>query len=179
MQLLLPDLAAAGDGLGYAQALLRPLGDIDSRLSELFGALVAPDDAAGPALDFLGDQVNEARGGLGDAEYRRIIAGRRVASSKTGGVTAPRVMAGWQALTGSSELRLTRLPPYGIHLTARVSVAPTGTWLVRAVSVVKALVSAKCAVNATVYTGDSAIFDSLSLGYDVGLYAWDLPILVP
>lgn len=164
---LVADVAA----IPYLTALVRPLGQIDDRVAALFSGLADLGDATGWVLDLAGDRVGEPRGGLSDNEYRRIIAGRRVAAVT--GCTAPTVYAGWVALTESGEARLEQPGANTVLLTARVPYAPTTTWLQRAGLVVRDLVMAGVDVEATVYSAGTAVYDAIP-GYDVGTYAWSL-----
>lgn len=171
---LLPDVAANRDGFGFARSLFRPLSTLDDAVAQLYAGMVEIGDASELGLTIAGDLVGEPPGGLTTEEYRRIIAGRRVAVY--GAVTAPRVLAGWRAVTGSTEVHLYTLEPATVLLTARVTFLPTSTYLVRAGSVVRDLVGAGYSVSASLYRNDTAIYDHPSLGYDVGTYAYDLVI---
>lgn len=175
VQLQLPDVAAEGDGAAFAAAIFRPLAEIDSRVAGLYAGLVAIGDATDGTLDLLGDRVGELRQGLSNGEYRRIIAGRRVA--RFGAITAARVLAGWRAVTGAADARIVQPGASSIHLFARVTATPSGTYLVRAARVVRDLCDGSADVNATIYKSSSSIYGDAGTGYGVGAYAWSLPTM--
>lgn len=173
----LPDVAAEGGGAAFAAAIFRPLAEIDSRVAGLYAGLVAIGDATGGTLDLLGDRLGEPRGGLSNGEYRRIIAGRRVARFVA--ITAPRVLAGWRAVTGAAGADAWIVQPgsSSIQLFARVTATPSGTYLVRAARVVRDLCDASADVSATIYKSSSSIYGDAGTGYGVGAYAWSLPTM--
>lgn len=177
IQSQLPDIAAEGEGLDFATELTRPLAVLDSRVAELYAGIVDLRDATDGTLDLLGDRVGEKRAGMTNAEYRRVIAGRRVA--RFGAITAPRVLAGWRALTDPLEARIETPGSSSIHLFARVTWTPTSAWLVRAARVVLDLCAADAEVNAVIYKSTSAIFGDPGTGFGIGTYAWDLPTMEP
>lgn len=166
-QALVADVAADP----YLTVLCRPLHALDERISILFAGLSDLTHASGATLDIAGDIEGEARGGLSDDEYRRLIAGRRVA--RAGGVTPAAVLRGWVALTEALDAELTEPGASSVHLIARVSYAPSSIWLRRARAVVRDLVGAGYDVSALVYRADTARYDTPP-GYDLGTYAWSL-----
>lgn len=171
---LLPDVAAVPPGADYFVHLVHPLVETDDRFALLYQSMVNLDDAAGDGLDLAGDQVFERRDGLNDSEYRRIIAGRRVAV--LGGGTSPRLFAGWKALTESSTATLELPGSSSVRLAARVSFVPTLSWLVRAGSVVRDMVEAGVDVSATIYRSGSAIYGATTYPYGIGDYAWSIRV---
>lgn len=170
--LLLPSIAAQPPGDDYWLALVRPMQPTIDRYALLYSGQVDINDAAGSGLDLAGDIAGEARGGLLDDEYRRIIAARRIA---TGGRVSPqRAAAAWRALTGDAEATVNSPGSYSVHMRARVTFSPTGGYLARAAQVVKGLVPTAYDIEAVMYRSDSALYDAATYGYDVGRYAWSL-----
>lgn len=165
---LLPDIAVSP----YFGPLVAPLQSLDDQVRSLYAGLADLSDAVGLTLDLAGDLVGEPRSGLRDDEYRRIIAGRRVA--RLGGVTPGRVAAGWVALTEPLEWRIEAPGSASVHLSARVAYVPADGWIVRASSVVRALLAVWVDAEAILYRSDTAIYDDPSTGYDIGTYAWSL-----
>ena len=166
---LLPDIAARP--VDYLGALTRPLVALDDEIRLIYAGLVDLGDAVGDVLDLAGGVIGETRGGLSDAEYRRIIAGRRVA--RRGGTTPAAVLAGWVALTEGVDATAEARAPATVRLVARVSYAPTGVWLRRARGVVLDLIAAGLDLDATLYRAGTAVYDGVP-GYDAGTYAWSL-----
>lgn len=168
---LLPHPAAAGDGLLYFQTLTRPLAELDGNASSIYAGRVDLEQAKGVVLDLIGDTFNEPRGGLEDHEYRRLIAGRRVAWA--GAVTPPRVWAGWVALTDLRSGRLRNLGSASIQLEARVDWIPSSLFLDRAGRVVDALVGAGWEASALMAPPGTAHFNEHP-GFTVGTFAYQL-----
>lgn len=171
---LLPDVAANGQGADFFRLLVEPLRVLDDRVSTLYAGIVEIEDASGPTLDLLGDYAGEPRQGLSDRLYRRIIAGRRVARS--GGVTRPKVYAGWAALTGSSSARMEELGSASVRLSAAVDFTPSGVWLGRAASVVRDLIGTGYQATASVITPVSARYADPTTPWGVGLWAYEIPV---
>jgi hypothetical protein len=172
---LLPDIAANGDGLAFFRILVDPMRLLDDEVARLFAGLVEIEDAEGPTLDLLGDQVGESRRGLSDTLYRRIIAGRRVA--RAGGVTRPRVYAGWAALTGSSSATMEELGTSSLRLVAPIDFTPTDIWLTRAGSVVRDLIGAGYEATALVTVSSTSRFADGATPWGVGQWAYQLRTL--
>lgn len=89
--------------------------------------------AVGPLLDRRGSQVGETRGGLGDREYRLIIAGREAARAYQGDVDAEWGL--WLAVTGArdDDASIRRYGATGgIAFNAQVAEPPTAAYLIRA-----------------------------------------------
>lgn len=170
--LLLTGPCARGAGEAWFVALTQPLDDIDVAVGGLHDGLVDIEQAAGVALDLAGELEGEEREGLDDREFRRIVAGRRMARNA---ITAPRVWAGWLALTGSTTADMRVLAPASLYLTAQIPWVPTSTWLVRAGSVVRSLIGADAQANAVVYRSTSALFDEVP-GFDLGRFAYTLRV---
>lgn len=170
LALLAPLLARGAMGL-LAECGIDIIGDLGDDLDELAVGVRDLSLATGPTLDFLGAQVGEAREGLADDEYRRIIAGRRVALA--GGVEPGAVLRCLRALSGGTEARLDDAGPGRLVGQARVSSPPSGTWLVRAQAVVGATVAAGVRWCVTFYTPSAAIFDELP-GFDAGVFGYDI-----
>lgn len=126
---LLPGPAARPPGLEYATAVWSGMATIEAEVIDLRDALHNIDVATGIALDILGGWVGELRLGLVDFDYRRIIAGRRVALA--GGVTPAAVIRGWRAVTGDDEGLLFEQPSE-VFLVAEVSHVVDSAWLARA-----------------------------------------------
>jgi len=165
---LLPDIAARPPAGDYFLALVRPIGAIIDRYALLLGGLIDISIASGGTLDAAGLLVYEARGALTDDEYRRIIAGRRVA------LAGGDLLAGWQALTDAVDVELDVTGPAVVDLLGRVAYVPGDIFVQRAASVLRALRPGGVAISATLYRADSAIYDDAAMGYDVGDYAWSI-----
>lgn len=170
---LLPGIVARGKGGAYFAALQAQQGLLDEDVASIFEALEDLSVAAGATLDIAGDLVLEKREGLEDFEYRRIIAGRRVA--RAGAVTAPRVWAGWVALTGLVTGRLYELPPSSVLLTAEIAWRPSEVFLARAGRVVRALTAEGVETNAILSVPGTAKYGQLP-GYSEGRYAYTLKV---
>lgn len=170
----LPDLCARDGGGEWFAALTAPLGPIDDQNALIYAAVVEIADANGAMLDLLGDFVNEPRGGLSGDEYRRLIAARRVA--RAGGVGIRRVWQAWQVLTAPSVPEIVEPGPASLYLRARIDWTPTQIWLRRAASVMRDVVGAGVDTEATLYRGNTAIFDETP-GFDLRTWAYQLPIL--
>ncbi len=170
--LLLPSVAATPPGDDYYLALVRPMQSTLDRYALLYAGQVDIGDAAGSGLDLAGDLAGEARGGLADDEYRRIIAGRRIATS--GRVSPQRAAAAWRALTDDATATVKSPGLFSVHMRARVTSSPTGEFLIRAANVVKGLVPTAYDIEAVMYRSDSAVYDSATYGYGIGRYAWAL-----
>lgn len=130
----------------------------------------ALDAAVGPLLDRRGAAVGEARGGLGDDEYRRIIAARQQTADVDGTVDAEWAL--WLALTGvrPEDAAIRRYGPSGgLWLTARVVVAPTEAWRIRARSLLVDALGRR-PLSAVLYTDQTMRWTSLP-GWSVGVWA--------
>lgn len=173
--LLLPDIAANGKGADFFRLLVDPLRAIDDEVALIYAGLVQLEDAAGAVLDLAGDQVNEPRQGLPDQLYRRIIAGRRVADA--GGVTRPKVFAGWAALTGSADAVMNEPGVSSVELKAPVSFQPNDAWASRGGAVVRALMGAGYEATALVTTSTTAVFGELSTPFGTATFAHQLRVL--
>jgi hypothetical protein len=170
--LLLPSIAATPPGDSYWLGLVSPMQATLDRYALLYAGQADIGDAAGFGLDLAGDLVGEARGGLLDDEYRRIISGRRIATG--GRVSQQRAAAGWRALTDDAEATVKSPGLYSLHMRASVTDSPSGAFLIRAANVVKGLVPTAYDIEAVMYRSDSALYDAATYGYDVGRYAWAL-----
>jgi hypothetical protein len=170
--LLLPSIAATPPGDSYWLGLVSPMQATLDRYALLYAGLVNLDDAAGSTLDVAGDLVSEARGGLVDSEYRRIIAGRRIAIG--GRVSHQRAAAAWRALTQTTDGTVNSAGTFSIHMAARVTFSPSDAFIVRGGSVVRALIPAGYDAEAIIYRSDTALYDGVTYTYDVGRYAWAL-----
>lgn len=170
---LLPDVVAREGGAEWHAALLAPLGPLDDRLSDIYGGIAEIGDAAGPLLDLLGDYVGEPRGGLGDGDYRRLIAARRVA--RASGVDVRAVARAWAALTAPGTTTIREPGTSSLYLRAVVGWTPSGRWLARAAAVVRDTVAAGVDVEALIVRGDSAIFGQ-SPGFAFRNFAYQLPV---
>jgi hypothetical protein len=168
--LLAPLLARGPMGL-LAGCAVDVLGDLGDDLDALAVGIRDLSLASGPTLDYLGAQVGEGRDGLADDEYRRLIAGRRVALA--GGVEAGAVLRCIRALSGGEEARIDDVGPGRLAGQARVSAPPSGPWLARAQSVVADTVAAGVRWVVTFYPPDGAIFDG-SPGFDAGVFGFDI-----
>ena len=170
---LLPGPAANGDGLGYMVGATAGLYEIDDGLASIYEGSINLGLAAGYTLDLLGDRVRERRDGLDNHEYRRIIAGRRIARARRGAVTYPRVWAGWCALTGSTQGRMITLPPASVFLWSATDWVPSDTFLLRAGAVVDALMGAGYEADAVIAPPGTLYVDDLP-GVDDGLVGYQL-----
>lgn len=171
-QRLLPGVAArgwAGDGFAAGVAPLSPIYD---DLSGLANGLADLADADGYALDLAGDLEGEPRGGLGDAEYRRIIGGAQVVNTETRRRSIPRIRAAWVALTGADVVSVRTAGPLSVHMTALIDFRPTSTYLVRAGRILRRAVTGGVAIEALLYDAGTALYGDPVTGYGVGTYAW-------
>lgn len=166
---IVPDIAARP--IDYVGALTGPLVVLDDQVRLIYAGLSDLNDASGDVLDIAGGVIGESRGGLSDAEYRRILAGRRAA--RRGGTTPAAVLAGWTALTEALDATAEAPGAATVRLRARVAYAPTSLWLRRARGVVLDLIAAGMDVDATLYRAGTAVYDGVP-GYDAGTYAWSV-----
>lgn len=162
---LSPTIAVMPPGDSYLASSFGMVGLLDDGVAALYGGLNNLGDATSGVLDVCGDLVSEVRGGLTDSDYRRVIAGRRVASEGGGAVTSPRVYQGWVVVAAPViEARITQEPdglviPYaGVTLSALVNWTPTSLWLARAGVVVSDLMGAGYDVTATVATPATCLY---------------------
>jgi dipeptidyl aminopeptidase/acylaminoacyl peptidase len=123
--------------------------------------------------DLHGDLVSEPRQGMTDQLYRRIIAGRYVA--RAGGVTRPRVYAGWAALTGSSSATMEEFTG-AVRLVAPVDFTPSDVWLSRAGAVVRDLMGGGYQATALVVTSTTSRFGDIATPWGVGRWAYQLRV---
>lgn len=171
---LLPGITARGDATAYTDALWAPLVSIDERVGCLVAGVEDLNEAAGMTLDLLGDWASEERLGLGDAEYRRLIAGRRVALQAT--VTAPAIYRGWLGLTDARTSPVATIDetPTEVALLAWVDYTPSSGWVQRASVVMRDIVSAGVSVYGMIappgtYVWDVNSFDDAGFGADFGV----------
>lgn len=171
---LLPGVASRGwSGDGFV-AGVDPLGQVYDDLGVIASGIATIGDASGYVLDIAGDLVGEARQGLGDAEYRRIIAGARVAQAMGTNKSIPRIKAGWAALTSGEVVSCATAEPLSVHMSAQIGWIPTSLYLARAGAVVRRMVAGGFAIEAVLYAPGTAIYDDGSVGYDIGTYAYQL-----
>lgn len=167
---LLPGVTARGLGADYTDALTAPLVELDERLGEVVTQVLDLYEAAGSLLDLLGDWSGEPRGGLTDAEYRRIIAGRRVVLEAT--VTPPAVWRAWTGLTDALTATIDESVA-GVILTAFVDFVPTILWVVRVAVVVRDLIGAGIEpygllAPPSTFLWDVHAFDDAGFAFDFG-----------
>ena len=137
IETLLRGPAARGDGLAYATAVWSGMATLESQALDLRDGLFDLDVASGIALDLRGDWASESRLGLGDADSRRIIAGREVALAD--GVTPPAVVRGWRAVTGDPDATIDEAPSE-VLLRAVVPYVVDDAWLARAAAVTRDMI---------------------------------------
>lgn len=170
---LLPAPAAIPPGEDYAQALAYPWSLMEIGLEALVVGLVDIDAAAGGVLDLAGSRVGESRGGLDDTEYRRIIAGRRLAIGSYGRPSD--VAAVFAALTGA-EVRLYRLASGpDLVMFGQVAWTPTTPYLKRAGAVLGDAVEYGVVVEASLYPTAGMLFDA-GPPFDAGVFAYSIPV---
>lgn len=149
---LLPGIAARGAATDYTGALWAPLYTLDGRAAAIEAGVLDLDDAEAEVLDLLGDWATEPRQGMGDDDYRRLIAGRRVALAGT--VTPGAVWRGWSTMTELTEGVLSETPSEAI-LVAEVDYLPTDGWVQRVGLIVDDLIPAGVAVYGLIVQPDS------------------------
>jgi hypothetical protein len=164
----LPPVWARGAAAVYIVEAVRQLGDLDLMARDTYDAFVRLDSATGWRLDALGAMVGEERGGLGDVEYRRLIDGRRIASSLgSGAVTYPRLWAGWRALTGLNDGVIETTAPGVGYVVAYVDFVPSSAYIARARPIWRAMLPACRVANAIVAGPGSLILGETPLGSGV------------
>lgn len=166
---LVPDIAARP--IDYVGALTGPLVALDDQVRLIYAGLADLNDATGIVLDIAGGVIGESRGGLSDAEYRRILAGRRAA--RRGGTTPAAVLAGWIALTEGADATADAPGAATVRLRARISYTPSSLWLRRARGVMLDIIAAGMDLDASLYRAGTAVYDGVP-GYDAGTYAWSV-----
>ena len=174
----LPAPAAIGASEDYAQALAWPWSVIDADLLALVSGLVDLGAAVGWVLDVAGAEVREPRGGLSDTEYRRIIAGRRLALGSTGSTAD--AWAVLVALAGSEDGAIWLLHGPGgvsaaVWMQMRVTFSPSAGYLLRAGAVMRDALPADADAVVTVYTTPALFFDGPGV-FDSGVFAYNLPV---
>lgn len=127
--------------------------------------------AVGAQLDQLGSWVDEPRGGLGDAEYRRIVGGRYAASRTGCAVTS--VWEMWLALTGAQEgdARIVTDVPGVVYLEAQIDFVPSVSYLRRGYSVIRDTVAYPLPFVAAVGNSNTATWGGLN-GWNLGAWGW-------
>lgn len=160
---------AAGDAW---LALWSPIAQLYAQVGEVVLASVDVQTAAGSLLDIVGARVGEYRGGLGDTEYRSIIAGRRVSVGSLG--RAVDVVAVCEALGGVAGTVRVRGYAGCLFVSFEVQFSPTATWTRRAGRVIRDAVDATYDLEAVAYTASSLIWDG-SPGWDLGAWSYLLP----
>ena len=174
----LPAPAAIGASESYVQALASPWARMEADIEALVLGLVDLDVAPSWVLDVAGARVGEARGGLSDTEYRRIIAGRRLSIGSSGSnADVYRVLL---ALAGTSTGRIllitnTTTGLSGVWLQALIALSPTAGYLLRAGAVLRDALPLDAEAVATVYVSGSLTFDAPP-PLDAGLLAYTLPM---
>ena len=138
-----------------------------------------PEAASGFRLDQLGEQVGEPRGGLGDYEYQRIIAGRIVSTWARG--TRSGLWRTWLALTGATEdtAALRRVRVSGdpcSEMTAIVAYPPSKSYLLRVGRVLADTVTVGETIAATVRLDTGAVWSDPSSLWGTATWAWQIPI---
>lgn len=167
---LLPGITARGLATAYTDALVAPLVEIDGRVTEIVLGIEDLAEAGGGILDLLGDWASEPRGGLSDGEYRRIIAGRRVALERT--VERPAIWRGWVGLTEPLQGAMDEAPNE-VSLTAWVTYQPSTAWVQRVAGVARELVSGGAYVYGLIappgtYLWGTNSFDDAGFAFDFG-----------
>lgn len=171
---VLPDIAAESPGGDLFVHWTQPLRALDDRLALMYAGAVDLEDAAGWILDWLGSKEGERRNGLADDEYRRLIAGRRVANVSSGSYRS--IAAGWRALTGSTVSTVEAEGSSSLFLLARVSYTPSAVWLSRAGRIVRTLIPGGVYATALIEREDTARFDDPIHGFDTGNWAYQLRV---
>lgn len=153
-------------------AALKPLAEIHLILAGLTIAL-DPAAATGFQLRQAGERVGEPQGGLTEAEYRTIIAGRTCAML-AGGRPAG-IVATWRALAGNPQdgtWSVGRTITPGLPCVtcyARVDSLPGSEWLSRAGAVLRSAVGAGIEVFGVLYRTDAfTLAPGGGLGLDEG-----------
>lgn len=168
-RLLLGPIVDRGMGRRYFLALAAPFLALLADADALASATEDIGLASGKALDWLGAQVGERRAGLSDEEYRRVIAGRRVAIG--GGVSAVTMRRALVALSGQDDAE-TRVTGAGrMLLVMRVSATPSQAYLRRCADIIASMVPAGRAWALTVGWPGVAEHNELP-GFGGGIYGW-------
>lgn len=165
-------IGVRGDADALLRALVAPLVQIDTDVTALLAAGEALWDAAGATLDWLGAQIGEPRAGLGDDEYRRIIAGRRTVL-RGSAMTASGILRVIRALSGTEDADVINTGPGRWVGEGRLEAAPTTTWVARAGSVLRAAAPAGSAWSVTFSAPGTAMFDELP-GFEAGTFGFDV-----
>ena len=157
-----PAIAARGVGEDYILALMLPVKQIDIMVGWINAGVESIHEARGTTLDLLGDWVEEPRGGLTDAEYRRIIAGRRVALA--GGGNLPAIYRALQAVSGDADPLLDEYT-LGLVMTADVTWVPSTAYLQRAETILRDTIFAGVEAYTVFYPANYFIWDVDSFDY--------------
>lgn len=175
---LTPAPAFLGDSATFLQVLAWPWSVLELDLEQLAIGLVDLDAAVTWVIDVAGKRVNERRQGLDDTEYRRIVAGKRLAIGSGG--SASDVWAVLLGLTSADSGRLLvaeneSTGETGVIMWGTISFVPSETFLMRAGQVLRAALPLAAEATCSLATSQTAVFDGASFD-DGGLFGYALPL---
>lgn len=175
---LTPAPAYLGDSAKFVQVLAWPWSVMELDLEQLAIGLVDLDAAVTWVIDVAGARVGERRQGLDDTEYRRIVAGKRLAIGSA--ASASDVWAVLLGVTGAETGRLIvaeneSTGESGVIMWGFVDFVPSDTFLRRAGQVLRSALPLSAEANASVATSQTAIFDGSAFD-DGSLFGYSLPL---
>ena len=163
---LAPSEALRPNARALLLALMEPWEGIDRGLQDLAAATIDPADQVGGLLDYIGRRQGIARGGLGDSEYARILAGWRVVRQPGAGYA--RLLRAWLAVTGAAPDAARMFRPGAsvpsVWLAAVIAEVPSPTYLVRVGEVVRQALPAATESYAVIGVGDTMIWGATPWG---------------
>ena len=174
---LTPSSSMIGDSDAVLCSTVAPVGEIDNDLNALVEGIVDLEAAPGWVLRVAGPRVNEDVGGLTDTEYRRIIAGKRLAIASLG--TGPDVFSVALALGGTPTGRIWTLYNEStelscVHVSVLAPFDPSAGYLIRAGSVLRHALPVDAEATGAIYTDGDGIFDDSC--FDGSTFADTIPI---
>lgn len=174
----LPAPADIGVSDDFIQALCWPWSILEQGIQALAVGLVDLGAADAWVVEVAGARVNEARGGLGDTELRRIVEGRRLAIGSLG--TSAHVWAVLVGLTGAEDGRIftainESTGETGVIMWGFVGFDPSESFLLRAGAVLRDALPLSAEANCSLGTSQTAVFDSTAFD-DGTLFGYSLPL---
>ncbi len=156
---MLPAMAARGQALAYFQRLFYPIYDLKTQVALLAASAADLELACEWMLDFWGDLEGEARNGLSDEEYRRLITVRRVA--KYGRHSLPAIYNAFVKAVGvtATDINLIRLAPASVLAWATMPAPPSFIFLRQAGQALADVMPAGYQINASVALADTLFWD--------------------
>jgi hypothetical protein len=167
-----PSMASPG-WLAFVAACLKPMCLASAEAAETARQVADPNQATGSRLDQIGTWVGQARDGLPEHEFRRIVVGALSARYAAERWTWSRALAMWLALTGAAEDEVTvrTLGPACVSVWARLKWTPTDGYVSRAGGIIASAVPDGIEWEASMVTDGWLVLGGTP-GLDSGLLSW-------